>query len=87
MKQNRKDYTGRELSVPRPVTWRQVEPGLPRQEFCGCVRAEEVAEGGVRELLLNPQLVLKPRAEWPAGRLSARCPHAPGAGREIAAGL
>ena len=58
-------YTGEVMASPRTLTWRQMAPGLPPAEFCGRIDALELAEGAVRDMLLNPGEQIIPAEECP----------------------
>ena len=55
------DYQGDEAQCPEPLTWKQIEPGLPRPGLAGSLDPEAFAEGFVLELLQGPSKVLR----WP----------------------
>ena len=59
------DYNGGEVKVPVPVTWAQLEPALPPPGSAGRVRAIDLAEGWLAEVLADPRAALLPEAEWP----------------------
>ena len=59
------DYSGRIVSKATALTWKQVEPALPSIGQAAQVDAASLADGIMKEILLNPTLTIKPRAEWP----------------------
>ena len=58
-------YTGEEVQVAKELTWAAVKPALPSPELCGRIEAPEIAVGGVKEFILNPDSNLLPRESWP----------------------
>ncbi|CAE7827088.1 unnamed protein product [Symbiodinium sp. CCMP2592] len=52
-------YSGEEVKVAKWTSWENVEPALPFGHI-GSISAVDLADGGVRELLLDPQRFLKP---------------------------
>lgn len=64
LKKRRIDYCGDEVSSPEPLTWRQIEPGLPRAGLAGSLNPEDFAEGLVLELLRDPRKVLRAPGAW-----------------------
>ena len=58
-------YTGEVMASPRTLTWRQMAPGLPPAAFCGRIDALELAEGAVRDMLLNPEGSMIPEGKCP----------------------
>ena len=65
LRRKRLDYSGHIVSKAVPVTWRQLEPGLPPEDCAARVDSLALAEGRMHELLSDPSLVLLPREEWP----------------------
>jgi hypothetical protein len=59
------DYSGVMLMKGVPVTWAQVEPGLPPLGMAGGVDACRLAAPGMRQWLRDPSLPMKPRSQWP----------------------
>ena len=55
-------YSGEEVKVAKWTSWANVEPALPFGHI-GSISAVNLADGGVRELLLDPQRFLKPGFE------------------------
>ena len=53
-------YEGEETYTAEIMTWERIKPGLPPPEACGCVAAEDVCLGHVRECVLSPELVRLP---------------------------
>ena len=62
-------YSGEEVKVAKWTSWANVEPALPFGHI-GSISAVNLADGGVRELLLDPQRFLKPGFEREAIRSS-----------------
>eukprot|EP00971_Amphidinium_carterae_P348765 6490663-Amphidinium_carterae.4 len=60
------DYNGDIISKPIPLTLAQVRPALPPEGLGGCVEATDFAEGYIKEILLDPELVMYDREAWPA---------------------
>ena len=58
-------YSGEEVKVAKWTSWANVEPALPFGHI-GSISAVDLADGGVRELLLDPQRFLKPGFEGEA---------------------
>ena len=59
------DYTGEMLMKGVPVTWAQVEPGLPPMGMAGGIDACRLAAPGMVQWLRDPSLSIKPRSQWP----------------------
>ena len=80
-------YTGEVMASPRTLTWRQMAPGLPPAEFCGRIDALELAEGAVRDMLLNPGEQILPAEECPKipppGRVHFQAGEAAAMGRQL----
>lgn len=68
-------YDGEEIGAAQPLTLERMLPALPGLGHCGRICATEIATGQVKELLLDPELTLRPRAEWESLSLRARCMH------------
>ena len=58
LKNQRVNYCGEVAPKAQPLTWEQMEQGLPPPEHCGAIRAEDLAEGTMRDSIMNPQLSL-----------------------------
>ncbi len=71
-------YTGEVEAKAVPLTWRQMQPGLPPKEFCGKINAIELCEGAVKEMLLDPQLSLLAEDDIESIPLVGRCHIVPG---------
>ena len=65
LKTTRVDFTGEEIKLPEPITWAQIAPALPPADQTARVRATDLAEGPLRELLRDPTKVLLPPTECP----------------------
>ena len=59
------DYNQDLVLKGRPLTWSQVEAGLPPPGVAGGVRAVSLAAPPMARLLADPMLSVKPREEWP----------------------
>ena len=59
------DYNREEIKLPEALTWTQTVPALPPADMTARVRATDLAEGPIRELLRDPTKILLPSAEWP----------------------
>ncbi len=59
------DYTGELLLKGVPVTWRQIQPGLPPEGVAGRVAAVDLASEEMQPWLRRPELSAKPRSECP----------------------
>jgi len=66
-------YDGEEVGSAQALSWERLAPALPKPGTCGLVDAAEIAQGGVREALLNPELTTLPVERWPQRPLRARC--------------
>ena len=65
VKASRTDYKGEMLLKGVPVTWAQVESGLPPEGLAGSMAAAQLASDEMRPWLLDPSLSVKPYAQWP----------------------
>ncbi len=70
-----------------PLTWKQVEPGLPPEELAGSVDATSIAAPNLRRYLEDPPRSIKPRAAWPSRLRRTRVRAEPTAWQEILVGL
>ena len=59
------DYNGEEVKTAEVVTWRQLEPALPRPGKAGCVRAADLLEGWALACMEDPSNTLLPEVKWP----------------------
>ena len=66
------DYSGEEVHMPEAVTWAQLEPALPPMGTAARVRALDLAEGWLRERLLDPKKCLLDEMDWPVEPAKAR---------------
>ena len=64
-KSTRADYRGEMLLKGVPVSWAQVEPGLPPEGLAGSIAAASLASDEMRPWILDPSLSVKPFAQWP----------------------
>ena len=58
-------YGGEVVAVAQELTLEQVLPGLPPPGIAASVDAVALASPELGELLLHPELSIKPRSEWP----------------------
>ena len=72
LKARRVGYNGDLLMKGLPLTWNQVEPGLPPEELAGSVDAAGIAAPNLRRYLEDPSLSVKPRNAWPRQLLQTR---------------
>jgi hypothetical protein len=59
------DYCGKLVSKAMPISWKQIEPGLPSVDQAAQVNAMDLAEGDMRRIISSPWETMKPRSEWP----------------------
>ena len=59
------DYSGKLVSKAMPISWQQIEPGLPGINQAAQVNAMDLAEGDMRRIISSPWETMKPRSEWP----------------------
>ena len=64
LRKRRIDYQGDEAQAPENLSWKQIEPGLPRPGLAGSLNPEDFAEGFILELLKNPEKVARPPDGW-----------------------
>ena len=65
-------YDGTVVSKACHVTWARLKPGLPAPGVAGQVDAHALSEGRIREIIANPELIIKPRCQWPKKFKKAR---------------
>ena len=58
-------YGGEVVGKAQRLTLEQVAPGLPPEGLGASVKALDLATGRAREILENPELIMKPVEEWP----------------------
>ena len=58
-------YEGGVMAKAQELTWEQVEQALPPLGMSACVDARALAAGRVKEILANPNEVIKPKELWP----------------------
>jgi len=58
-------YGGEVVGKAQRLTLGQVAPGLPPEGLGASVKALDLATGRAREILENPELIMKPLEEWP----------------------
>ena len=61
LKSKKLSYEGEVIQVAEEMTWEQVEAALPSKTACGRIDAVGLADGPMKEYLLNPQNALEPR--------------------------
>lgn len=66
------DYNNEEVKLPELVTWARLEPALPPLGGGARVRAADLAEGWLRECLLDPSRCLLPEEDRPKAVPPAR---------------
>ena len=62
----RMGYDGQLLLKGLPLTWRQMEPGLPAPGVAASVEATDLAGPSMRPFLAEPWRSIKPQSEWPS---------------------
>ena len=65
LKTAKADCNGEEIKLPEAITWALIAPALSSANLIARVRAMDLSEGPIRELLRDPTTVLLPSAEWP----------------------
>ena len=58
-------YAGLVTTKAHDLSLAQVVPALPPEGLAGKVDAAALAEGHVRRVLMDPELLVRPRSEWP----------------------
>ena len=58
-------YTGEDIKTAVPLTWAQVQAALPPKGQAAVLRASEICEGWLAEVLEDPTQIIRPRSEWP----------------------
>ena len=58
-------YAGIVTTKAHDVSCEQVVPSLPPMGLAGRVSAADLSEGRLREILLDPDKLVRPRSEWP----------------------
>ena len=81
------DYNQDLVLKGRPVSWAQIEPGLPPAGVAGSVRAVSLAAPPMARLLTDPATCVKPREEWPERLQRTRVFVQPGEWPKILRGL
>ena len=66
LKRIRLDYHGEEVKLPQCITWSAIEPALPNRGQVGLLRATDLCEGWLGEVMRDPRKALLPRDQWPA---------------------
>eukprot|EP00971_Amphidinium_carterae_P338305 6475573-Amphidinium_carterae.1 len=64
MRKKSLDYEGNVVTKPHALTLAQILPALPPVELGGAVNAVDLATGYIREVLLDPGLVITDREHW-----------------------
>ena len=83
----RVEYSGKEAGAPTQLSWARMAPALPSAEACGRVPATSLAHPGVKRLLENPEMTLRPKCEWGPQGLRAPCHHVAADSEAIVRGL
>ena len=83
----RVEYSGKEAGAPTRLSWARMTPALPSAEACGRVPATSLAHPGIKRLLENPDMTLRPRSEWGPSGLTAPCHHVAADSAAIVNGL
>ena len=65
-------YSGEEVHVAHSFCWKNISLALPDKSMIGHAKAVELCDGGVREYLLNEDLMLLPPNEWPQSPAQAK---------------
>ena len=84
LSESRMSYDGDVVAKAQELTVEQVVPALPPLGIGGSVDALELCDGGLRELLMDPSLSVRPRSEWPDRLTKARMRIKPEAWKELA---
>jgi hypothetical protein len=71
LRKHRMSYDGKIVAKAMDLTWAQIEPALPPKKLAGKVGVEDLAEGRMKELLLDPALSILPLDQWPKENRSA----------------
>ena len=66
LKRVRLDYRGEEVKMPHCLTWDSIEPALPKRGQVGLLRATDICEGWLGEVMRDPRKALLPQDQWPA---------------------
>ena len=72
LKRVRLDYRGEEVKMPHCLTWDSIEPALPKRGQVGLLRATDICEGWLGEVMRDPHKALLPRDQWPADLPTAK---------------
>ena len=60
LRSQRISYSGELVAKALPLTWEQMEPGLPPPDRCGALDAAALAEGPMAEFLRDPSVSIPP---------------------------
>ena len=66
------DYSDRMVAKAEELSWKRVEPALPREGQSAPVCALQLSEGVMKEFTRNPWESVKPRSDWPKKFKKAR---------------
>ena len=66
------DYLGRMVVKAEELTWKQVEPALPKVGQAAQVSAIDLAEGIMKEFIRDPWKSMKHKNDWPKNFKKAR---------------
>ena len=72
LKRVRLDYRGEEVKMPHCLTWDSIEPALPKRGQVGLLRATDICEGWLGEVMRDPRKALLPQDQWPADLPTAK---------------
>ena len=59
LKKHRLNYSGEVVQHAMPLSWEQMEPGLPPPLHCGSIDVLELVDGTMKEFLKDPSLSLR----------------------------
>ena len=69
LKRIRLDYQGEEVKMPHCISWSAIEPALPKLGQVGLLRATDICEGWLGEVMRDPHKALLPRDQWPTAKV------------------
>ena len=58
--------------MPHCLTWDSIEPALPKRGQVGLLRATDICEGWLGEVMRDPHKALLPQDQWPADLPTAK---------------
>ena len=77
LKRVRLDCRGEEVKMPHCLTWDSIEPALPKRGQVGLLRATDICEGWLGEVMRDPHKALLPRDP-----MASRPPNSQSLGRD-----